>query len=146
MTDHDEIRRLLADYCFGTDSGDTDRWTACFTNDVVWEGGAFGRFEGTAAARAYHVAAGDAVSAFRHVNTNLLIDVAGDSATVDSYVQVYDQSGPTPAIIFSGFYRDALVKRAGRWLIRTRDLIADPAVVAARTGLADRLTHAATPT
>lgn len=125
MTDHDAIRRLLADYCFGTDSGDTDRWVGCFTDDIVWEGGAFGRFNSKAEARAYHAAAGDAARNFRHVNTNALIDVDGDDAMVDSYVQVYDQSGPAPALIFSGFYRDTLVKQGGGWLIRTRSLITD---------------------
>jgi len=131
MTDHDAIRRLLADYCFGTDTGDTERWLGCFTDDIIWDGGAFGRFEGKEQARAYHRQAGDAMLNFRHINSNPLIDVDGDRASVDSYVQVYDQSGPTSTLIFSGFYRDTLAQQGGQWLIRTRDLIADSALLVA---------------
>lgn len=123
MTDHDAIRRLLAEYCLGTDTGDTERWAGCFTDDVVWEGGAFGRFEGKDDARAYHKAGGEMAKSMRHINSNAAIDVQGDTAAVDSYIQVYDQSGDAPIIIFSGFYRDELVKQNGRWLIRSRQLI-----------------------
>jgi ketosteroid isomerase-like protein len=130
VNDYEAIRRLLADYCFGTDTGDTDRWTGCFADDIVWDGGAFGRFEGLENARAYHRSAGDGSKNFRHVNTNAVIDIEGESATVRSYIQVYDQSGPTPAIAFSGFYDDRLVKRGGRWLIRMRRLVSDVAEIA----------------
>lgn len=131
MNDYEAIRRLLADYCFGTDTGDTDRWVGCFAGDIVWEGGAFGRFEGRDGARAYHRGAGDATKNFRHINTNAAIDIEGESATVRSYVQVYDQSGAKPMIVFSGFYDDRLVKQGGRWQIRTRRLVSDVAEIAA---------------
>jgi ketosteroid isomerase-like protein len=131
MNDYEAIRRLLADYCFGTDTGDTARWIGCFTDDIVWEGGAFGRFEGREAARAYHQGAGDASKNFRHINSNAAIDIDGEHATVRSYVQVYDQSGATPAMVFSGFYDDRLVKQGGRWLIRARRLVSDVAEITA---------------
>jgi len=130
MDDYEAIRRLLADYCFGTDTGDTERWVGCFADDILWEGGAFGRFEGREAARAYHQGAGDASRNFRHVNSNAAIDIEGETATVRSYIQIYDQSGQTPAIVFSGFYDDRLVKQDGRWLIRTRRLVGDVAGIA----------------
>ena len=129
MNDHDDIRRLMADYCFGTDTGDIERWTDCFASDAVWDGGPFGRFEGTEAARAYHQAAGDASKNFRHINTNAVIDLDGEQATVQSYIQVYDQSGPAPAIVFSGFYIDLMVKQADRWRIRIRRIVSDVADV-----------------
>ncbi|SCW59671.1 SnoaL-like domain-containing protein [Sphingobium faniae] len=125
MSDIEDIRRLLADYCFGTDSGDTERWVACFTDDVVWDGGAFGRFEGKAAARAYHQGAGDAALNYRHINTNHVIAVDGDRAAVQSYVLLLDQSGSALAIAFSGFYDDALVRDGGCWRIRSRRLLPD---------------------
>lgn len=125
MNDFEAIRRLMADYCFGTDTGDTDAWVECFTDDIIWDGGAFGRFDSREEARAYHGAAGDAIFNFRHINTNHRIDVQGDRATVASYVQVYDQSATPPALMFSGFYDDELVRQNGRWLIRRRKLVAD---------------------
>lgn len=129
MNDHDAIRRLLADYCFGTDTGDIERWVGTFTDDIVWEGGAFGRFEGKEAARAYSKATGDAPKYMRHINSNALIDIEGDAASVNSYIQVYDQSGETPSLIFSGFYRDKLVKQNGQWLISFRALLPDSSML-----------------
>jgi ketosteroid isomerase-like protein len=128
MSDHEAIRRLLAEYCFATDAGATERWVSCFTDDVVWDGGAFGRFEGKPAARAYHRAAGDAITRFRHITTNLLIELNDDQAEVRSYVQVYDRSGETPKIMFFGFYDDCLRKEDGRWRIARRRLTAEPSV------------------
>jgi ketosteroid isomerase-like protein len=122
MNDYEAIRHLLANYCFGTDTGDTQRWADSFTDDIVWEGGAFGRFEGKQAGIAYHSGSGDASKSMRHINTNHQIEIDGDTAKVDSYAQVFDQSGPSPTIVFSGFYRDTLVKQGGRWLISARTL------------------------
>lgn len=137
MTDHDAIRHLFAEYCLATDSGDTERWVGCFTDDIVWDGGAFGRFEGREEARAYHLAGGDHARAMRHINSNILIDIDGDKAAVDSHIQVYDQSGVTPVIIFSGFYRDTLRKQSGQWRIHSRALTTDSASMTARSALTD---------
>jgi hypothetical protein len=138
MNDYEAIRRLLADYCFGTDTGDTDLWAGCFADDILWEGGPFGRFEGRDAARAYHQAAGEAAQNFRHINTNAVIDIEGEYAIVRSYIQVYDQSGPTPAIVFSGFYDDRLIKENGRWLIRLRRLASSAVEIAGGTLIGDQ--------
>lgn len=134
MDDYEKIRRLIAEYCFATDTGDTARWVSLFSEDVRWEGGAFGRFEGREAATAYHRAAGDASKNFRHVTTNLLIDLDGDRAAVSSYVQVYDQSGQQPALMFSGVYQDALVKQGDTWLIKERHLHPHPSAISGGNG------------
>ncbi len=126
MSDIEDIRRVLAAYCFATDSGDTEAWLATFTDDILWEGGAFGRFSGKAEARAYHCAsAGNAVN-FRHFTTNSIIDVEGAQARVRSYVQVFDQSGASPVLAFSGLYADIFEKSGGRWRIKARHLLAHP--------------------
>lgn len=125
MDDYEAIRRLLADYCLATDSGDTERWIGCFADEVVWEGGAFGHFEGKEAARAYHRQAGEASKNFRHVTANSSIDLDGERATVRSYAQVYDISGGTPKIVFLGIYDDRLCKRDDRWQIMTRKFVDD---------------------
>ena len=121
MDDYEAIRRLLAEYCIGTDTGDTDRWSNCFADDIVFDG-PFGTFDSKEAGRAYHLAAGDAPKNFRHVNSNAVIDIDGNDAVVHSYIQVFDQTGGTPVMIFLGFYDDRLVKHDGRWLIRSRKL------------------------
>ena len=122
MNDHDAIRRLLADYCFATDAGDTERWLGTMTDDIVWDGGDLGGFEGKEAGRAGHSSAGDGSAAYQHINTNHLINVDGDTATVQSYVQVINLKDLTAGIIFAGYYSDKLVKRDGQWLISRREL------------------------
>jgi len=122
MSDEEAIRRLMAEYCLGTDTGNTERWASCFTDDVVWDGGAFGRYEGKEACRAFHQASGGASSALRHLNINPAIDVDGDRATVQSYIIVIQPGEGAPGVLFCGFYDDVMVKRDGRWLIQSRVL------------------------
>jgi ketosteroid isomerase-like protein len=126
MSDIEDIRRVLAEYCFATDSGDSDAWLATFTNDIVWEGGAFGRFSGIAAARAYHSASAGSAVNFRHFTTNSIIDIEGSHARVRSYIQVFDQSGQSPALVFSGVYADVFEKSNDKWRIKIRHLLEHP--------------------
>ena len=125
MDDYEKIRRLMAEYCFATDTADTVRWAGLFTEDVLWEGGAFGRFEGREGAIAYHQAGGNPAQ-YRHITSNSVIDLEGDRARVASYVQVFDQGGPQAVLMFSGVYQDVVVKQGGRWLIKERHLHASP--------------------
>ncbi len=122
MDDYEAIRRLLAEYCIATDTGDTERWADCFADDIAFEG-PFGSFDSKEAGRAYHQSAGDASKNFRHINSNAVIDIDGDHAAVRSYIQVFDQTGENPVMVFLGFYDDRLVKYEGRWLIRSRTLL-----------------------
>ncbi len=126
MNDIEDIRRVLAEYCFATDSGDTEGWLATFTDDIVWEGGAFGRFSGIAEARAYHSASAGSAVNFRHFTTNSIIDIEGSQARVRSYVQVFDQSGQSPVLVFSGVYADVFEKSDGKWRIKVRHLLVHP--------------------
>jgi SnoaL-like protein len=68
----------------------------------------------------------------RHVLSNLVIDLRGDTATADSYWTELLSSGRDPSgvgrpptVLNAGRYRDAFVKRDGRWLISERRVIAD---------------------
>jgi ketosteroid isomerase-like protein len=140
MSDIEDIRRVLAQYCFATDSGDTEAWLATFTDDIIWEGGAFGRFSGKVEARAYHAASAGSAVNFRHFTTNSIIDVEGGQARVRSYVQVFDQSGASPVLAFSGLYADVFEKSDGGWRIKGRHLLAHPKDLA---GLVQRQTQTA---
>jgi ketosteroid isomerase-like protein len=126
MNDIEDIRRVLAEYCFATDSGDSEAWLATFTDDIIWEGGAFGRFSGLAEARAYHSASAGSAVNFRHFTTNAIIDIEGSQARVRSYVQVFDQSGQSPVLVFSGLYADVFEKSHGKWRIKVRHLLGHP--------------------
>ncbi len=129
MSDYEAIRNVLADYCFGTDAGDIERWLGAMTEDVVWEGGPFGRFQGHAAGREYHKA-GDP-TAYRHLTLNSMIRVDGDQAVAHSYVVLFQQGETlTPAACL--FYEDSLRKEGGRWRIARRVIHTSPAELPAK--------------
>lgn len=126
MQDYIEILRVMSDYCYYTDVADSRAWANCFTEDCVWEGGHFGRFEGREGAYAYHSAPGDIAYDYRHITTNHRVDIDGDRAVATSHIQVFDQQGETPVLIFSGLYDDVFERRDGKWLIHSRTLVFDP--------------------
>jgi hypothetical protein len=120
VNDYDAIRNLLAEYCFGTDAGDTDRWLSTMSEDVLWDGGeAFGRFEGHDALRAFHSGSGGASRSYRHLTVNADIRVEGETARSYSYILLLHQA---EALSFAAclFYEDDLVKRGGAWRIKRR--------------------------
>ncbi|TAL01962.1 MAG: nuclear transport factor 2 family protein [Rhodospirillaceae bacterium] len=119
LEDKDAIRDLLANYCFYTDRKNPDALVALFTEDCVYDGGAFGRFEGRAALRGFMTAAGDE-SRVRHFTVNEVIAVKGDTATARSYFLVLDSASAPPTPLFTGFYEDQFVRTGGRWLFKTR--------------------------
>ena|SRR5579872_3141121 len=128
MSDLEDIRRVIAEYCFATDTADTERWISLFAEDVLWEGGVFGRFTSRDGARAYHLAASDSAH-YRHVTTNSIIDVDGAEASAQSYVLVFDQRGEAPALIFSGVCEDRFIRQDGRWLIKERRIHPHPSAI-----------------
>lgn len=129
MSDYDDIQKLLAEYCFATDTGDVQRYGAVFAEKGRWEGGAFGRFDGRAGAIDFLSNGPADPKNFRHVGANAIITVTGDHATALSYIQVYDQSGQAPSLMFSGVYEDTLVKADGKWLFEVRILRTHPSEV-----------------
>ena len=117
MSDHEQIRALLARYNLAIDAGDTAGWAACFTAD--------GAFESTGVeSEPVRVEAGD-LPAFatrqheinqgrgRHWTTNELIEVDGDTATMQCYLLAVTTGRRIAA---TGIYRDQLRKVDGRWL------------------------------
>lgn len=60
----------------------------------------------------------------RHVNTNIVADVAGDAAEVTSDLLVYDKVGDGPwTLVAVGRYRDRLARQSdGGWLFVSRAL------------------------
>lgn len=120
MPDKEEIRELLARYCFALDEDRFEDMAALFTPDGVWET-AFGTGTGRdgIVAQARSIAKGDRPRRM-HLTTNIVIDVAGDTATVRSNWLLF-QNGPSGPVIGSGgAYYDKVVKRGGGWLFAHR--------------------------
>lgn len=122
MSDKDEIRELLARYCFHLDAEDFPAMAALFTPDGVWET-AFGTGTGRdgIVKQAQSIASSGGNRPRRvHLTTNIVIDLDGDGATVRSNWLLFQNSAAGPVIGSGGAYDDRVVKLDGRWLFRHR--------------------------
>jgi ketosteroid isomerase-like protein len=121
--DENAIHDLLAAYCYCVDRGDVDAFVELFTEDCVWDGGPWGRAEGRRALRESRSSRVDSGAVKpRHLSSNELISVSGDTAVARSYVLVMNvaQSPPVPLVI--GCYEDQFARLGGRWLFKSRSL------------------------
>lgn len=120
MQDKDEIRELLARYCFHLDAEEFEAMAALFTPDGMWET-AFGTGRGRDGiiAQARSIASGPRPRRV-HLTTNIVIDLDGDSATVRSNWVLFQNTPSGPAIGSGGTYFDHVVKQDGQWLFRHR--------------------------
>lgn len=123
LRDREAIRELLAVYCFRLDGGQHQEMAALFMEDGVWET-AFGTGTGRAgiAAQLEKIAAlaNGPRPRRAHLTTNIVIDLAGETASVMSNWTVIENSAHGPRISSGGAYHDKLVKRDGRWLFQHR--------------------------
>ena len=122
MSDKDEIRELLARYCFALDADRFEEMAALFAPDGVWET-AFGTGNGRAGivARARGIAAGPRPKRV-HLTTNIVIEVTGDTAIARSNWALVRNTPDGPAIGSGGAYSDRLIKLDGRWLFQHRTI------------------------
>jgi hypothetical protein len=111
------IKRLKARYCGFCDDGyDPEGLASLFTADAVWDGGAFGRCEGTAQIRSFFANAPNTISFAIHHVTNPRIDVHGDRATGDWYLfQPCTLAAGDRAVWLAARYRDEYRRADGEW-------------------------------
>jgi uncharacterized protein (TIGR02246 family) len=114
--DVEEIRRLLAEYCFAIDNRDAEYWASLFTDDGVFDSNTLESLVG-------HKALRDFVNSVvpdgrHHFSTNEIIVVDGDVATVRAYAMVTMDSPPVLSSV--GTYEDDLVRTASGWRFRRR--------------------------
>jgi len=120
-SDHEDVRRLLADYCLRLDDGDHEGVAELFADD--------GEFEVMGATHTGRRAIADMYKQFdemgaprgKHVTLNSSIEVRGDEATVlsDFVFLAFDPDGSTWRVFAAGRYEDLMV-RQDRWRFRRR--------------------------
>ena len=127
ITAHLEIQQVLYRYCRGVDRGEVETIASVYHPDARDRHGAF---EGAGKDFAtYLVAAMDAVPAVgQHHITNVLIELSGQAADVESYfIALHPQAGPDGAqhVLVCGRYLDRFESRDGAWLIADRQVVID---------------------
>jgi uncharacterized protein (TIGR02246 family) len=113
--DLEEIRKLLARYCFTLDERDADGWAALFTEDGSFHGTLGEPLIGREALRQITSRVPDGV---RHLTMNEVIEVEGDTATARAYVLVTRES--PPIVSGGGTYEDTLSRTADGWRFSRR--------------------------
>ena len=122
MSDKEEIRELLARYCFALDADRFEDMAALFTADGIWET-AFGTGTGRdgIVAQARSIATGPRPERV-HLTTNIVIqlEMDGGTATARSNWALIQNSPAGPVIGSGGGYTDRLVKLGGQWFFQHR--------------------------
>jgi 3-phenylpropionate/cinnamic acid dioxygenase small subunit len=134
VADKDAIRELLARYCFLLDGYKLKEFAALFTADGEWisrNGQAAGpeAIERLLRGLVPEPAPG---KRRKHFTTNILVDLAGDSATVVSNFLVVRDSAAGPVIAVAGTYDDTVVRTNEGWKFKSRRLSHD---IAGESGL-----------
>jgi hypothetical protein len=92
-----------------------------FTEDAIWDGGTFGRYEGREAIRGFSRNAPRLLSFAAHQVMNPIIDVQGDKATgIWKLFQPCTQvtAGGPRAVWLAAIYNDDYVKVGGKWMFK----------------------------
>lgn len=122
---HLEIRQALYRYCRGVDRGEAEAISTVYHPDAhdshgCWQG--LGRDFA-----AYLVPAMDAAPLIgQHHITNVLIDLQGDAADVESYfIAFHPQAEESTHALVCGRYLDRFERRGGVWAIAGRQVVVD---------------------
>nr|WP_299913599.1 nuclear transport factor 2 family protein [Sphingomonas bacterium] len=113
-------------YAWTFDTGDVEGFVSCFTEDATLCEDAFeepDRWIGAAGIRtmAEFFFSRPSFPGRQHHVSQILIDGAGDAATVRSFCFVTDCKGEPPfPVRFAGHYLDQVVRQDGQWLLRDR--------------------------
>ena len=119
LEDIEAIRALKMRYCDLCDRGyDADSLMPLFTEEAVWDGGMFGRYEGARRIRRFFEATGGIVRFAKHYVTNSVVEVEGDRASGRWYLlQVATMPGEAGdrAVWGAARYDERYVRTAEGW-------------------------------
>jgi ketosteroid isomerase-like protein len=120
-----EIGELISKYCHGVDRRQWDSFRDIFTDDCRLDlTQLLGLYEGRDGIAKFIEIIDSLPITMRHLTTNTVLSGGGDTAHAESYVLAIT-GAPGNMNQMTGFYEDELVKRDGRWRLRSRRLMAD---------------------
>ncbi|MFC4594561.1 nuclear transport factor 2 family protein [Sphingobium tyrosinilyticum] len=160
LLDHQQITNVIHRYCRAADRLDVELFRTTFWGDGGFDGGPA---EGPAVKIIPHLFENlmpDMWEASQHSISNILIELEGDRALVESYLTAFHLSHPTHAsraallgeknalaagfkdddvieFIFGGRYIDVFEKRSGEWRILNRKIVPGFNRVERYTGIRD---------
>lgn len=119
MSDELEIRNTSARFCQYLDGRRFDEWSQLFTPDADFQG-TIGREQILAEMLKGGLARRPEL--FRQHNTsNLIIELSGDEAHVESDLLIVEHEGDGPCLLRTGRYLDRMVRTGdGRWRFAQR--------------------------
>jgi hypothetical protein len=122
VEDKDCIREALAKYCTFGDNGRFSELAALFVEDGVWEG-RMGRAQGRSEIEALMTRTNPPAGqgpVRRHLLTNIVIAVSGETATAQSTFMMVRESESGPMIGAVGNWSDVFAKQGKEWLFQSR--------------------------
>jgi hypothetical protein len=125
LIDKQEISDLVMRYCHALDTRDWDLLERCFAPDIVFEGEGLPTGQGFAQIRDTISTALSGLDQSQHYVSNLRIDLHGDKAFLECYLQaqhVRSSAGPDSNFLVAGIYRDEVVRTNGSWRFTRRAL------------------------
>lgn len=120
LQDREAIRTVVNDMNWMSDEGRLDDLLECFTDDLVYDVGAFGTFRSKPELRAFYEQTIQAFPMRIHYAMNQVIDVNGGKAKSRCYWKAELDLTGRGAVTSSGHYLDELVKQGGRWKVAKR--------------------------
>ncbi len=117
----EQIRVMKAVYCDLCDRGyDPDGLAALFTDDAVWDGGIFGRYEGKAAIRDFFASISGSLVFAAHLVMNPIIGFIDDDTATGKWrllepASVAEAGKPDSKLLLAA-YEDVYVRVGGAWL------------------------------
>ena len=117
LEDIETIKKLKARYCAYCDNNyDADGIASLFTEDAVWDGGKFGRYEGREAIRTFFRGAPRIFPFAIHQVMNPIIEVEGEQAKGQWYLfQPATLAEGNQAVWLAARYEEEYVKVESEW-------------------------------
>jgi uncharacterized protein (TIGR02246 family) len=116
LTDIEQIMQLTARYNHAYDERDAEGWADCWTQDGHFTRANGEQVEGRPAL--VELCRNAAVKG-RHVTSDHVIEVDGDTARQTCYLQYMDRDNDFALLMFAT-YHDELVRQDGRWRFAAR--------------------------
>jgi uncharacterized protein (TIGR02246 family) len=127
LEDRAAIHDLFTRYCCALDNGEVETVVACFTADAALKSPVID-LAGHDAIRAFagrFAAQREAGTQFRHMVTNIAVEIYGSRATATAYLLVLISKDGSHRTLPPGRYEGELVKEGGAWLFSRRTVFHD---------------------